>query len=78
MFEFILFGMPIILIIFFCVSIDRYISAKKQNKESPGTYSDTEIKKRKITLILSGVVAGIFVVIIIGLIVLLSMAVAYM
>ena len=37
-----------ILIIFFCVSIDRYISAKKQNKEFPGTYSDTEIKKRKI------------------------------
>lgn len=72
------FAIPIILIALFGVSLYRYISAKKQNKIAPGTFSDAEIKKRKIILIVLSVVAGVLAVIVIGFIVLMFMAVAFM
>ncbi len=78
MFGFILFGIPIILIILCCVSLGRYISAKKQNKVSPGTFSDSEIKKRKIMLAILSVVTSVFIAIVIGFMALLYMAVANM
>lgn len=72
------FAIPIILIALFGVSLYRYISAKKQNKMAPGTFSDTEIKKRKIMLIVLSVIAGALAVIVIGFIALMFMAVAFM
>ena len=78
MFEFLFFGIPAILIIFLGICLYRYISAKNQNKVSPGTFSDAEIKNRKILLIVLSVIVGIFAVIVIGFIALLSMAVAHM
>ena len=72
------FAIPIILIALFSVSLYRYISAKKQNKMAPGTFSDTEIKKRKIMLIVLSVIAGALAVIVIGFIALMFMAVAFM
>lgn len=72
------FAIPIILIALFGVSLYRYISAKKQNQVAPGTFSDAEIKKRKIMLIVLSVVAGVLAVIVIGFIVLMFMAVAFM
>ena len=78
MFSFLFFGIPIILIILFCICLGRYISAKKQNKLSPDTFSDTEIKKRKNMLIVLSVIVCIFAAIVIFFITLLSMAVANM
>lgn len=78
MFAFLFFGIPAILIILFGNCLYRYISAKNQNKVSPGTFSDTEIKNRKIMLIVTSVILAIFAVIVIYFIILLSRAVAYM
>ena len=72
------FAIPIILIALFSVSLYRYISAKKQNKMAPGTFSDAEIKKRKIMLIVLSVIAGVLATIVIGFIALMFMAVAFM
>ena len=72
------FAIPTILIVLFGFSLYRYISAKKQNKVVPGTFSDDEIRKRKIWLIVSAIIAGALAVVVIGFIALLFMAVAFM
>lgn len=72
------FAIPIILMVLFGISLYRYVSAKKQNKVAPGTFSDVEIKKRKIMLIVLSVIAGVLAVIVVGFIALLFMAVAFM
>ena len=72
------FAIPIILIALFGISLYRYISARKQNKVAPGTFSDAEIKNRKELLIAFSVIAGVLAAIVIGIIVLMFMAVAFM
>ena len=78
LYDIIFFAIPIILIALFGISLYRSISAKKQNKSVPGTFSDAEIKKRKIMLIVLSVIAGVLAVIVLGFIALLFMAVAFM
>lgn len=72
------FAIPIVLIALFGICLYRYLSAKKQNKAVPGTFSDAEIKKRKIMLIVLSVIAGVLAAIVIGFIALMFMAVAFM
>ena len=73
------FAIPLALIALFGISLYRYVSAKKQNKVAPGTFSDEEVKNRKVVLIVLSVVAGVLVAIVIGFIALmLFMAVAHM
>lgn len=78
LYDILFFAIPIILIAFLGISIYRYVSAKKQNKKAPGTFSPEEIEKRKMVLIALSVTAGVPAAIIIGFMVLLSMAVAHM
>ena len=78
LYDILFFSIPIILIALFGISVYRYVSAKKQNKVAPGTFSDDEIKKRKIMLIVLSVITAVLVAIVIGFIVLLFMAVAFM
>jgi multisubunit Na+/H+ antiporter MnhC subunit len=78
LYDILFFGIPVILIALLGVCLYRYISAKRQNEASPGKFSDKEIRKRKIMLILVSVIVGILTAIVIGFIALLYMAVAYM
>ena len=78
LYDIIFFAIPNILIALFGISLYRYISAKKQNKSVPGTFSNAEIIKRKIMLIVLSVIAGVLAVIVLGFIALLFMAVAFM
>lgn len=78
LYDILFFAIPIILIALFGISVYRYVSAKKQNKAAPGTFSDDEIKKRKIMLIVLSVITAVLAAIVIGFIVLLFMAVAFM
>lgn len=78
LYDIFLFAIPFILIALFGVCLYRYISAKKQNKIMPGTFSAAEIKKRKIMMIVLSVVSGVLVAIVIGFIALMFMAVAFM
>jgi len=72
------FLIPVIAVICFVVSLISFCIARKRNKEVPGSYSDSQIKTRKIFLIISSVIAGILLAIVIGIIVLLYTAVAFM
>ena len=72
------FAKPAIIIALLGVSIYRYLSAKRKNKLTPGAVSTEEMKKRKIWLIVSAIIAGTLAVVVIGFIALLFMVVAFM
>ncbi len=71
-------ALPIIVTILLGISIFKYCYAKHKNKKFPRTYSEQEIGRRRISLIVFSVIFGILAVFIISAIILLSMAVAYM
>lgn len=78
LYDILFFGIPAILLLLFGISLYRYTSAKKENREQPGTHSPEEMKKRKLLLIVLSVIAGVLVAVVIGFIALLFMAVAFM
>lgn len=53
---------PTLTVGFFVCSLYRYIKARKANKNAPGTFSDEVMKERKISLIVSSVLAVPFIV----------------
>ena len=62
------FAIPIASILFFIISLIRFLSAKKQNKQTPDTYSKKQITTRKIVMIISAVLMALFLIIVIGII----------
>lgn len=77
-FIFLFFAIPTISVVAFGVSLYRYLSAKKKNKLSPGTLSAKDMTKRKASLIVFAIIAGILVAMVVGIIVLLFTAIAFM
>jgi len=69
---------PLAALVFFGISLFRYCYAKHRNKRNPGTYFESELKIRKIWLIVSSVIVGLMAIVVGGFIGLLLMAVAYM
>ncbi len=82
MIEYIISAMFIVLpaaaLIFFIVSLCGYISACKANKRTPGSFSEMQIKDKKLALIISGVIIAVMLAVIIGFTVLIYLAIAYM
>ena len=78
LYDILFFGIPAIVFVLFVISLVRYAAAKIKNKKIPGSFSESEIKKRKIMLIILCVIIGVFAVVVIGFTALLFMAVAYM
>lgn len=76
--QFLFYGIPVAAIILFIVSLIRYRIAKKKNKLEPGSYSAKEMKERKLLAVVSGVIAGTFLIIILSFVALLFLAVAFM
>ena len=69
------FTIPMIIIVLFGICLYRYVSAKKQNQDTPGTFPPEEILGRKILLILISVVLGILVAVVLGFIVFMYMVI---
>ncbi len=69
---------PLALAVLFVVCLCRYLSAKKRNKQMPGSVLPETLSARKLYAILSGVIAGVFWAAVIGIIALFAMAIAYM
>ncbi len=65
-------GLPIAAIIFFIVSLVRFLSGRKSGCEA------REMKRRKILLVVSSIIMAVLVASIIGMIALLYMAIAFM
>ena len=76
--QFLYFAIPVAAILFFIVSLCLFLSSRKQNKQQPGSVSAQTLRKRKIMLIVSSVIAGVLAAIVIAFIALLYMAVAFM
>ena len=76
--QFLFYGIPVVAVVLFIVCLVRYRMAKKKNKLEPGTYSEKEVKQRKLLAVVSGIIAGTFVVIILSFIALLFLDVAFM
>lgn len=74
----IFFGSPIVFLVWFILSLCRYLIAKRQNKQCPGHFSADEIKQRKFMLILSGAVLGTFFLVVFSFIAMVYTSVAYM
>jgi asparagine N-glycosylation enzyme membrane subunit Stt3 len=64
--------LPLGTVVFFIVSLVRYVSGKKAGCEGQ------ELKRRKILLVVSSVMMGVLVASLVGIIVLLYMAIAFM
>lgn len=64
--------LPLGTIVFFIVSLVRYVSGKKAGCQ------EQELKRRKVLLVVSSVMMGVLVASLIGIIVLLYMAIAFM
>ncbi len=78
LFSILFFAIPTALFAFLGVSIYRYASARKKNAREPGTVSPHELRSRKTALIVSAVLAGVLLLIVVGIVVLLYLAIAYM
>ncbi len=76
--NFFFFALPVILLIILGVCVYRYKDAKRQNEITPESFSEDEIRNRKITMIVLAVIAGIISVIVIGAALLMFTAVAFM
>lgn len=72
------FLIPIASVIWFAICLFRFCKAKKIAKQDPERYNESDLKGIKTVLIISAAVAGILVAIIISLIILFSLAIAYM
>ena len=64
--------LPLGTIVFFIVSLVRYVSGKRAGCK------EAEMKRRKVLLVVSAILMGVLVASIIGIIALLYMAIAYM
>lgn len=77
-YDILFFGVPLLLLVLFGVSLYRYITAKRRNEAEPGTFSEEEMKSRKTALLVTAVLAGIIALAVVGFVALLFMAIAYM
>ena len=75
---FLFFGIPLIILALYGVSIFLYVAAKRANKRAPGSFSDAAIGKRKAAVTVLSLIVGTMLAVAIGFTVLLYMAVAYM
>ena len=57
------FGIPLLTLGFFGISLFRFLSAKRANKKMPGAFGAEEIKRRKLLFIVSAVTSGVFIVV---------------
>ena len=81
LFSLFFFGLPLAVIIFFVISLVRYLQAKIKNKKSGepfSVYSRDELVKRLTLLIISIIVAVLEAAVITGVILLLLNGLAYM
>ena len=78
LFGIIFFVIPLVMLVYVGISIYRYVSAKRKNREEPGSFTEEEMKKRRTVLIVSAVVTGVLVAVVVGFLAMLVMAIAYM
>jgi len=73
-----IYVIPVLVVIFFGVSLFLFCRAKVKNKKAPDSVSEQKIKNLKIMLIISSVMMTILVLAVAGLMALTALVLAYM
>ena len=76
--QFLTYALPVAAVVLFVVSLVRYIRARSANRRVPDTYNKRQMTDRLVWLIVTGVITGVMVLMILGFVMLLMMAVAFM
>lgn len=76
--QFLIYALPIAVMVLFVISLVRYIRAHRANRRAPNTYSKSQMTARLVWLIVTGVIMGAMLAMIIGFMLLLMVAVAFM
>ena len=76
--QFITYALPVAAVALFIVSLVRYIRARRANRRAPDTYNKRQMTDRLVWLIVTGVITGVMLLMIVGFMLLLMMAVAFM
>ena len=76
--QFLSYGLPIAAVIFFVVSLVRYLHARSVNRHAPETYDKRQMTARLVCLIVSASIAGTMLLTIFAVIGLLFTVVAFM
>ena len=76
--QFVTYALPVAAVALFIVSLVRYIRARRANRRAPDTYNKRQMTDRLVWLIVTGVITGVMLLMIIGFMLLLMMAVAFM
>lgn len=74
----VLLGTPAVALLYFVVGLCLYIAAKRKNSRFPGSVDAEKMRERKGCLILAGVTVLVFGGTLVGVMALLSAAVAHM
>lgn len=75
---FLFFAVPVAAIVFFVISLYLFLSARKKKIENPDGISDQILKKRKVMMIVSLIIAGVLVTAVIGFIILMYFSIRHM
>ena len=75
---YLIYLIPLAVLVLFAVSLILYLTAKHRNKRNPGTYTDRQMKARFIFTVVTGIIAAVMAASVIGIMVLLFTAVAFM
>ena len=75
---FLYYSIPIGALLFFFVSLFRFLSARQKNQKQPGSVDDVRMKLLKQMLITSSVIVGLLIAVVVGFILLLMTAVTFM
>ena len=76
--QFVTYALPVAAVALFIVSLVRYIRARRANRRVPDTYGRAQMTSRLVWLIVTGVITGVMLLMIVGFMLLLMMAVAFM
>ena len=63
---------------FFATALALYLSARSRNRREPGSVSPNQMNARLVMLIVASVLLGVTVFIALGIVILMSLAIAYM
>lgn len=80
--SFLWFVVPMLLVLavvaFFATALALYLSARSRNRREPGSVSPNQMNARLVMLILASILFGVTVFIALGIVILMSLAIAYM
>lgn len=78
LFDLLFFGMPVLAIVLFAVSLRDYRRTKQQAQNEPGSVPPGKLRGKLILTVVLGVIAACLTIVVVGFVALLFMVIAFM